>query len=244
MGKAKDIVVHVIPSRIATPFVKKWHYSHTVTNNSKLHFGVFYKDRLHGVASFGQGIDKRKTIGFVEGTGWNDYLELNRLAFDPILPRNSESRALAVIIRILRKQAPHVRWLLSYADATQCGDGAIYRAAGFLLTGIKKNNSLARMPDGKIYHKLLFSASFGSNGPGSVKVRYGKTGKYASWNGTKYLRHIGAEILEGYQLRYIYLIDKSCKLTVPVLPYAKIDEIGAGMYRGKKITLAERRKND
>ena len=51
----------------------------------------------------------------------------------------------------------------------------------------------------------------------------------------------GAKWAEGFQLRYIYLIDKTCKITVPVLPFEKIDEIGAGMYRGKKITLQERR---
>ena len=32
----------------------------------------------------------------VAGTGWNEYLELNRMAFDNVLPRNSESRAIAL----------------------------------------------------------------------------------------------------------------------------------------------------
>ena len=45
----------------------------------------------------------------------------------------------------------------------------------------------------------------------------------------------------GFQLRYIYLIDKECKITVPILPFSKIDEMGAGMYKGKKISLAERK---
>ena len=48
--------------------------------------------------------------------------------------------------------------------------------------------------------------------------------------------------LEGYQLRYIYFIDKTCKdkLTVPIIPFTKIDELNAGMYKGKKVTQAER----
>jgi hypothetical protein len=52
----------------------------------------------------------------------------------------------------------------------------------------------------------------------------------------------GWEILEGNQLRYIYLIDKTCKITVPILPFSKIDEMGAGMYKGEKITMAERKE--
>ena len=48
--------------------------------------------------------------------------------------------------------------------------------------------------------------------------------------------------LIGYQLRYIYLIDKSCQINVPILPFSKIDEMGAGMYKGNKVTLAERQQ--
>ena len=47
---------------------------------------------------------------------------------------------------------------------------------------------------------------------------------------------------EGWQLRYIYFIDPKAKenLTVPIVPFSKIDEMGAGMYKGEKITQSER----
>ncbi|MBQ6859527.1 MAG: hypothetical protein IJO02_08960, partial [Clostridia bacterium] len=92
MGRAKEIVMKVIPSSIANPFIKAHHYSGKVVNNSKLHFGVFLDGQLHGVMSYGPSLDKSKIIGLVEGTGWNEFLELNRMAFDSVLPRNSESR--------------------------------------------------------------------------------------------------------------------------------------------------------
>jgi hypothetical protein len=53
---------------------------------------------------------------------------------------------------------------------------------------------------------------------------------------------IGAKKLQGNQLRYIYLIDKTCEITVPILPFSKIDEMGAGMYKGEKISLKERKE--
>lgn len=48
--------------------------------------------------------------------------------------------------------------------------------------------------------------------------------------------------MPGYQLRYVYFIDKKCRerLTVPEIPFSKIDEVGAGMYKGEKITQGER----
>jgi hypothetical protein len=242
MGRAKDIIVKPLDSKIANEFVKKHHYSGKVTNNSLIHFGVFLDDKLHGVASFGPGIDKRKTIGLVKNTGWNDFLELNRLAFDDYLPKNSESRALSIIVKLLKKRAPHIKWILSYADGSQCGDGSIYRAAGFHLTNIKENKSMYKLPDGNVVCHLVFSAGFGGNGEGSVKSKYGKVGDYASWSAQKYLKHIGAVPIPGFQLRYILLIDKTCELNVPSMPYSKIYEVGAGMYKGKSVKSELERK--
>ena len=53
---------------------------------------------------------------------------------------------------------------------------------------------------------------------------------------------MGAKPIPGFQLRYMYFIDPSYRkrLTVPEIPFSRIDEMGAGMYRGKKVTLAER----
>lgn len=103
MGEAKGINVRVIPGKVAIPFIKKHHYSGKVVNNSNLHFGVFMNGVLHGVMSFGPSLDKSKMQGLVAGTGWNEFLELNRMAFDDTLPRNSESRAISVAMRLIRK---------------------------------------------------------------------------------------------------------------------------------------------
>lgn len=57
-----------------------------------------------------------------------------------------------------------------------------------------------------------------------------------------YVKAAGATILEGYQLRYIYFIDKRARarLTVPEIPFSEIDRVGAGMYKGQKIPISER----
>ena len=65
MASAKEIIVKVIPAKIANDFVKKLHYSGKVVNNSTLHFGCFLNGRLHGAMQFGCPLDKRKVIGLV-----------------------------------------------------------------------------------------------------------------------------------------------------------------------------------
>lgn len=241
MGRAKEIIVKVIPSKIANPFIKSHHYSGKVVNNSCLHFGAFLDGRLHGVMSYGPSLDKSKILGLVEGTGWNDYLELNRMAFDDYLPRNSESYCIAQSIKLIKKNAPHIKWIISFADGCSCGDGTIYRASNFVLTDIKKNYNLVQLPSGEKIHKMTLESNPKSPRPElGGKCYYDITG--GKFDFKKYVQAVNGTILTGYQLRYIYFIDKSYRkrLTVPEIPFSKIDEMGAGMYKGEKITQAER----
>jgi len=237
MGRAKEIIVKVIPAKVANEFVKKHHYSGKSVNSVLLNFGCFLDEKLHGVMQFGNPIMKSNVIGLVSNTSWNEFLELNRMAFDDYLPKNSESRCFSIAIKLLKKNASHIKWILSFSDGTQCGDGSIYRASGFFLTAIKKNEGVIKMQDGLITHKTAFMP--GLKGATAIKRKY-------NWNEgksvKKQLDELGAVELQGFQLRYIYLIDKSCKITVPILPFSKIDEMGAGMYKGKKISLKERKE--
>lgn len=221
MGRAKEIIVKVIPAKIANEFVKKHHYSGKVVNLSSLHFGCFLDGKLHEVMSYGPPMDKRNVLKLVEtknktiNNKWHEMLELNRMAFDEYLPKNSESRCISISIKLIKNKAPQIKWLLSYSDATQCGDGTIYRASGFKLTQINKNSTIYKLANGQVVAK----------------------------RGDSNYDFTGSKALKGYQNRYIYLIDKSCKITVPILPFSKIDEMGAGMYKGKKISLEQRQKN-
>ena len=53
-----------------------------VVTNSSLHFGCFLDKKLHGVMQYGSSINKKGTINLVANTGGNEFIELNRMAFD------------------------------------------------------------------------------------------------------------------------------------------------------------------
>lgn len=231
MASAKDVIVKPIKPSVANEFVKKHHYSGKVVSNSQLHFGCFLNGILGGVMSFGPSLDKRKIIGLVKNTGWNDFLELNRMAFGDLLPRNSESRCISVAMRLIKKHYPNIKWVVSFADGCQCGDGTIYRASGFKLTGISKNKTIIEMPDGSTIAGLSLDLQLST-----VKARYDKMcgldikGHYTR---NDYIKG-GAKPLTGFMLRYIYFIDKQKEkdLTVPILPFSEIDKMNARMYKG------------
>ena len=195
---AKSIIVKPIGSTDANAFVKKHHYSGKVVANSQLHFGVYLNDRLEGVMSFGPPINKKGTINIVKDTKWSGMIELNRMAFSEKLPRNSESRAMAVAFRLMRKHYPQIEWIVSFSDGTQCGDGTIYRAAGFILTDIRISDALRRNPvTGEVMHVIQAHHLM-------------LTKEFKTWEPTK-----------GYQLRYVYFLNQEARkrLTVPVLPF-------------------------
>jgi hypothetical protein len=212
---AKSIILKPIKSSDANKFVKKHHYSKKVVPNSQLHFGVYINNKLEGVMQFGPPINKKGTINIVKDTKWSGILELNRMAFSDKLPRNSESRAIAIAFKIIKKNYPQIEWIVSFSDGTQCGDGTIYRASGFVLTDIRISDALRINPKTnevmhviQAHHLML-------------------TKEFKTWKATK-----------GYQFRYIYFLNPDAKnrLTVPILPFSKIDEMGASMYKGEKIT--------
>lgn len=219
MGRAKEILVKVIASKIANEFVRTHHYSGKVVPNSNLHFGCFLDDKMHGVLSYGPSIMKKYTINSVKNTGWNEFIELNRMVFDDYLPKYSESRCIAITIKLIKKNAPHIKWIVSFADGTQCGDGTIYRASGFKLVDIRENDAIRINPEtGEHLH--------------IIQAHHLKISKeFRGW-----------ESIKGKQLKYIYLIDKACEINGDIIPFDKIDEMGAGMYKGQKITLKERQQ--
>ena len=253
MGVAKSIILKAIDATTANALVKRVHYSGKVVNNSQLHIGVFYRGKLEGAMQFGPSLDKRKLQGLVEGTPWNGFIELNRMAFTDTLPRNSESRALGIALRMLKQHAPHVQWVVTFADGAQCGDGTIYRAAGFVLTSIKRNDQLWTLPDGFAFtrmsatdtcrpcsRKIVSRASMtmqGANGAGAQLRELESAGLYKNTGGAsmKSLISAGAKPIPGFQLRYLFFLDPTARqrLTVPILPFSEIERRGAGMYKGK-----------
>lgn len=290
MGKAKDIILKPISAKDANALVKRVHYSGKVVQNSQVHIGVFYHGRLEGAMQFGPSLDKRKLIGLVEGTQWHNFIELNRMAFSDVLPRNSESRAISIAMKLLKQHAPQIKWVISFADATQCGDGTIYRASGFVLTSIKENGQLYSLPHVDLLNKDFCKSNGlleneidiisqwlksitpvngqlmdtkltvqdrppkmslqgaphahkmsleGGHRPNRILSEVKQIMRRLTNGGTSadvLFRAIGGHPASGYQLRYIYFIDKSWrdKLTVPELSFSEIDRLGAGMYKGEK----------
>lgn len=225
---AKEIIIKPIDKPTADKIVKKYHYSGKVVPNSSLNFGIYYKGLLLGAMQYGSPTVKEKMLPLVKGSSWDSLLELNRMAFSDALPRFAESRAIAMSIKWMKKNAKNVKWIISFADGTQCGHGTIYQASNFYLTQIKENGSIYRLPNGKITHQISLRAD---NNPDMRNKGYSSVKEYLE------KEHKGYEKLAGYMYRYIYFIDPKAKenFTGQFIPFSKIKELGIEMYKGEWV---------
>lgn len=76
------------------------------------------------------------------------WLELRRLAVAPDAPRNTASRVLGVMIRLIPKEKPLVDRLVSYHD-TEVHTGGIYRATGWTPTIVSQGTDWAASKRGR-----------------------------------------------------------------------------------------------
>jgi hypothetical protein len=217
MFTAKDIQIKVIDSASSRKIVERYHYSGKCTQNSQIHFGVFLNGKLEGALQFGPSIDKRRMAQNL-GIGFNESLELNRMALSDNCPKNSESRALGICLRILKKTYPHLKVIISFADACQCGDGTIYRASGFKLHSFKKNVDLLVGPNGDVIAGKSLANTIVSNGRQLREV---------------YKKEKGYKPLSGFQMKYLYFFDKGLEKRFKFVDFDKIPEY-VKMYKGSK----------
>lgn len=156
----QSLEVRAIPKQVAGVLVARQHYLHSAPAGTHLTFGVFAGSRLAGAVCLGVGPKNGHRL--VEGATPDETLTLSRLWLSDDLPPNSESRVLAVVARLLRRNT-RLLFLLSYADPAAGHVGTIYQAAGWLYTGETDPTPLIDLGDGRLRHSRTLSFNLGSH---------------------------------------------------------------------------------
>jgi hypothetical protein len=136
---------------VITEFMNTWHYSHSINGlNCSYCFGMYYKDELIGAMIYGKMAMKGQSVKYWDDNVLNAYkrglisyqdadstvLELRRLACIDDTCRNAESYFIGQTIKWLKRNAPTVRIIISYADEQFGHHGVIYKAANFKHVGM------------------------------------------------------------------------------------------------------------
>jgi len=200
----RDLTLRTIPPAVAAILFVRHHYLHSAPAGVKLTFGVFAGERLAGAVALNAGPINAHRL--VEGAAREDGMCLARLWLADDLPRNSESRVLGLVTRLLRRHTA-VKFLVSYADPAAGHVGIIYQAAGWLYTGLSEAQPLMAIGDGPPRHTRSIASVAGTHS-------------------AAYFRRQGLAVrlvATTPKHRYLAFGDPSWRgrLRVPVLPYPK-----------------------
>jgi hypothetical protein len=133
--------VETMPFLEAKRLNKEWHSrlprlgTGCVEKMDYLSFGAIFEMRWYAVAIWSNPVARNLPQ--------DTWLELRRLAIAPDAPKNTASRMLGVMVRLIRKSKPQIERLVSYQD-TEVHAGCIYKAAGWTKTTINKNGNWTR----------------------------------------------------------------------------------------------------
>ena len=131
--------------------VMRWHYSRRMPAGKNVYLGVWESGLFTGAVVFGLG-SGAATNGTRFGLPANcNVAELTRIALRT--HRSTVSRVIAVAVRLLHRQSPGLRLLISFADPVQGHHGGVYQAAGWTYAGLTKPDVKYRVAGKWVHHR-------------------------------------------------------------------------------------------
>ena len=185
--------------------VMRWHYSRAMPKCKLVKIGVWEQGRFSGCIIFGLGANRHLASPF--GLQSTEVAELVRVALASGR-EHPTSKCVAISLKLLRRQSPGLKLVVSYADRGQGHVGTIYQAGGWLYLGASEQAYIK--VKGKIEH------------PRTLYDRYGRQGQSIPW-----LRlHVdprAERVPMAPKLKYVYPLDGAMrrKLEPVALPYPK-----------------------
>jgi hypothetical protein len=151
----------------ATYAVVHWHYSRSMPAGKTVKIGVWEDGRFIGVVIFSLGSNRH--LGREFGLGPFQCCELTRVALDR--HQTPVSRILAIALRMLKRQSPGLKAIVSYADVDRDHHGGIYAAGGWIYLGMVQLNG--GTPKWRIHGKVVHGRSVGSRwGKGTQRLEW------------------------------------------------------------------------
>lgn len=111
--------------------VEQWHYSHSMPSGKTVKIGVYEDSKFVGVVIFSRGANNDLAAPY--GLTQLESCELTRVALRshsvPV------TKIVAIAIKLLKKNSPGMRLIISFADPEQGHVGGIYQGGNWIYAG-------------------------------------------------------------------------------------------------------------
>ena len=131
-----------------------WHYSKTFPIGKIVRIGVWENDLFIGLIAYSPGASP--DLGSKYNLGKFEVCELIRVAL--FKHKSAVSRIISISLKMLKKQSPNMRLIVSFADPYQEHTGGIYQAGNWIYTG-KSGESVEYYVNGRWWHSRVFRSS-------------------------------------------------------------------------------------
>jgi len=111
--------------------VENWHYSKVLPAGAMIVVSAYEHGKFIGAIIFSRGASP--TLGTAYGLDQDMVCELTRVALRK--HESSVSRIMSIAIKFLKKRAPGLRLIVSFADPSEGHHGGIYQACGWSYIG-------------------------------------------------------------------------------------------------------------
>lgn len=145
--------VRKISTHEAKEYIIEHHYSHGCHNSPSPCYGLFDGLHLIGVCMFATPCSEAVRAS-VFGEDMKDaVIELHRLHILDITPTNTESYFISRCLKMLKKDRPETKAVLSFSDSTEGHIGTIYRATNAYRIGNTGTHTKFYLDDtGRLHH--------------------------------------------------------------------------------------------
>ena len=169
-----------------------YHYAKSIPVNT-FGYNVYFDKEYCGVILFGTGATPNiaKPYNLLQG----EVIELVRVALNG--KQNEVSKPLSIALKLIKKDCPLVKMIVSYADIDQNHKGIIYKATNWIYDGIcNENTRTGFIINGKKTHN---------------KSVYGKGVKQSLSEVKKHLDSDAVEFISKGKIKYLYFLDDVVK---------------------------------
>lgn len=135
-----------------------WHYSKSMPVGSIVKVGAWEDGQFIGVVLFAHGATQQ--IGSPYGLTQFECIELVRVALTA--HEAPVTQIVAAAIRLLKRQSPDLKLIVSYADPEQGHHGGIYQAGNWIYQGRADANSAIRI-NGRVRHRRTLNSVYGTS---------------------------------------------------------------------------------
>lgn len=136
--------------------VEHWHYSHDLPAGKSVKIGVWEDNKFIGCVIYSLGANKY--IGKPYGLNQPEVCELTRVALAE--HKTFTSKIIAQSLKMLKKQSPGLRLVVSYADTNQGHHGGIYQATNWIYQGDTDSYG-GQLLNGVVVHRRTVYSRYG-----------------------------------------------------------------------------------